>query len=297
MSNLWQKTKFGALLLGCAALFPAGFASAQSTAPTSPTASSNWSSSQAMPPSSQLQLAEGATPANPAALPSAPAPARAAQDQSQDQTYSGWHGSDIVHRMTIEVGGGASGPAGDKADITWGGQFMGGVGVNINRSLAAFLEFQFLSNKLPGAVAAEAGSQGGHYHIVSFTVEPVYDLFPKASNDVYLRGGGGYYHKSINFTDPTQSCGFFYYYYSCGTTNQVVGSFTSNNGGWDIGGGYQHRFGGMYGQSRTRVFAEVRYLDVLSPALKSVAPAGSGLSPVNIDAGTKLMPITLGVRW
>lgn len=291
----WQKTKLSVLAFGCAALFLASFAGAQSAVSTSPTDTSRWSSSQAMPGTGQLQLAEGAAPANPAALPSAPAPARAQQDQ--DQTYSGWHGHDIVHRLTIEAGGGASGPAGDKADITWGGQFMGGVGVNINRSLAAFLEFQFLDNKMPGAIAAEAGSQGGHYHIVSFTVEPVYDLFPKSSNDVYLRGGGGYYHKSINFTDPTVSCGYFYYYYNCGTTNQVVGSFGSNNGGWDIGGGYQHRFGGMYGESRTRVFAEVRYLEVMSPALKGQSPPGSGLNPVNIDADTKLMPITLGIRW
>lgn len=286
----WLSTKCSACFLGCAALLVAGLAHAQSVDPNSQANSQSWSSSQ----SGQVQIADGAMPASPAALPSAPSPAR--QDQSQN-TYSGWHGSDIVHRLTIEAGGGASAPAGDKSDITWGGQFMGGVGVNINRSLAAFLEFQFLDNKLPGAVAAEAGSQGGHYHIVSFTVEPVYDIFPKSSNDVYLRGGGGYYHKSLNFTDPTESCGYFYYYYTCGTSNQVVGSFTSNDGGWDIGGGYQHRFGGMYGMSRTRVFAEVRYVDVLSPGLASKTAPGSGLNPVNIDAGTKLMPITVGIRW
>lgn len=279
-------------VFACAGLLGAALAQAQSVvnSPATSPASSNWSSSQ----SGQMQIAEGASPANPAAegasaLPAAPAPR---QDQGG---YSGWGGHDVMHRLTLEFGGGAVAPAANKNDITWGGQFLIGGGVNVTQNLAAFLEFQYLDNKIPGAVIAETGAQGGRYHIWSFTVDPLWDLFPKAANDVYLVGGGGFYRKTMNFTNPTQSCGFFYYYYTCGTSNQTVGSIGSNNGGWNIGGGYQHRFGGMYGLSRTRFFAQVRYVDVLSPAIRSKSL--NGLAPVSISAGTKLLPITVGFRW
>lgn len=278
-------------VLGCAALFSAVLANAQSVASQSSNSTSNpsagWSSSQ----TGQIQLAEGGTPSNPAAA-ALPA-ATAAQDQDND-TYSGWHGHDIVHRLTLEAGGGFNAPAGDKSYITWGGQFLVGGGVKINRNLAAMIEYQYIDDKLPGAIIAEAGATGGNNHIWSFTIDPQYDLFPKSSNDLYAVGGGGFYRKVTNFTDvePQEFCSYFYC--GIGYVPQTVGHFSSNQGGWNIGGGYQHRFGGMYGMSRTRVFAEVRYLDVLSPA---VTTSANGLGTTTVGAGTRLIPVTFGVRW
>lgn len=288
-------------VLGCAALLAASLATAQTPAnqSSSPAPSSGWSSSQA----GQLQIAEGAAPEMPAAVPATPgapassaalpaAPAPAAQDNNGN--YSGWHGHDIVHRLTIEAGAGANAPSGDKQYITWGGQFLLGAGVNLNRHLAAMIEYQFLDDKIPGAIIAEAGAEGGHDHIWSLTIDPEFDLFPKSSNDVYLVGGGGFYRKVTDFTDvePTEFCEFYY----CGEAyvSQTVGHFSSNQGGFNIGGGYQHRFGGMYGMSRTRFFAEVRYLDVLSPA---VTTQPNGLGTTSVGAGTTVIPITLGIRW
>ncbi len=281
-------------LLGCAALLATGLASAQTARNQAPAAGA-WSSSRA----GTFQLAEGAVPANPA-LPSAPVPT-AAQDDNNSDTYSGWGGHNLLHRLTIEAGGGIAGPAGDSQYVTYGGQFLVGAGLNINRNLAAMIEYQFIDNKMPGHIIAEAGAQSGRYHVWSFTVDPTYDFFPKSSNDVYAVGGGGFYRKLTNFSNPTLTYGCFYYYY-CGPTqtNQVVGHFSSNQGGFNIGGGYQHRFEGMYGESRFRLFAEVRFLDVLSPKI-AAAPGGTGsgavLSPVYIGADTKELPITLGVRW
>jgi hypothetical protein len=43
-----------------------------------------------------------------------------------------------------------------------------------------------------------------------------------------------------------------------------------------------------------KLFAEARYLDVMTPA-SAIAP--NGLNTATVGAGTKLIPITLGVRW
>ena len=147
-----------------------------------------------------------------------------------------------------------------------------------------------------GKLIAQAGAQGGHAHIWSLTLNPVFDLFPKSSNDIYLTGGGGFYRKVTSFTDLVGTS-FCYYFYGCGYgyVPQTVGHFSSNQGGWSIGGGYQHRLRGMYGDSRMKLFAEVRYLDVLTPAV--LGQSANGLAPTTIGADTKLIPITLGVRW
>ena len=289
----WQSLTRRVCFLGCAAMLMAGLANAQSAASNG--SSAGWSSSQ----STSLQLSEAAVPGNPAGLPSAPAPAASSaggQDQNDkdSNTYSGWHGHDIVQRLTFEAGGGMNGPAGDKPYITWGGQFKFGGGVNISRSLALMIDYQYIDDKLPGHIIAEAGATGGNVHLWSFGVDPVFDLFPKSNNSVYVTGGGGFYRKVTNFTNPQQTYFCSFYYCAPGLTNVVVGHYSSNQGGFDVGGGYQHRFGGMYGDSRVRFFAEVTYVDALSPAVTTQA---NGLGTTTVAAGTKVLPITLGFRF
>ncbi|MGA7342060.1 MAG: outer membrane beta-barrel protein [Terracidiphilus sp.] len=232
-------------------------------------------------------------PGGSAALPSAPSPAASAAGQESNGGYSGWKGHDVVQRLTFEAGGGFNAPAGDKAYITWGGQFTVGGGVNFSKRFALLAEYQFLDDKLPGHIIAEAGAQGGHVHLWSFTLDPVVSLFPKSNNDVYVTGGYGFYRKVTSFTDvePTEYC-----YFYCGTAyeSQTVGHFSSNQGGFNIGGGYQHRLGGMYGDSKTRLFAEVRYVDALTPA---VVAYPNGLAETTVGADTKVIPISVGVRW
>ena len=214
----------------------------------------------------------------------------------------------LFGNYALEFGGGFNAPSGDQVeipsttttpsfenkDITWGGQFTLGYGKHFGNNLAALIEYQFIDDKLPGVIIAEAGAEGGHAHIWSLTLDPVYDLFPKASNDVYVTGGGGFYRKVTSFTDvePEEYCEFYY----CGEVYapQVVGHFSSNQGGFNIGGGYLHHFGGMYGPGRMGVFVEARYLDVLSPA---VTTQPNGLGTTSVAADTKLIPITVGLRW
>jgi hypothetical protein len=199
------------------------------------------------------------------------------------------------HHIAFEAGGGFNAPTSDSSsNITWGGNFTVGGGYQFNPHFSTLVEYQFIDDKLPGKLIAETGANGGDAHIWSLTLDPVIDIAPKRSNDLYVTGGGGFYRKVTNFTDPepAEYCTYFY----CGIAyeNQVVGHFSSNQGGWSVGGGYIHRLGGVYGDSRMKLFAEVRYLDVLTPAT-ATSPNGLGVTAVGSD--TKLVPVTLGVRW
>ena len=287
----WKSYARFSCLLVCAAMLVAGFANAQSTVSDNQFNSSGWSSSNA----TTMQLADAAASDNLAALPSAPAPsASAAAQENTTARQSGWHGRNIAHRLTYEIGAGFNAPSGDKQYITWGGQLNLGAGLNINNRLSMLIEYQLLDDKIPGAIIAESGATGGHYHIWSFTMAPVFDLFPKATNDLYLTGGGGFYRKRTDFTDvvPAEYCSF----YGCGIVGQTetVGSFSSNQGGVNVGVGFQHRIGGIYEDGKTKLFAEARFIDVLSPAVNGSA---NGLGVTAIGANTMVVPITLGVRW
>lgn len=176
--------------------------------------------------------------------------------------------------------------------ITTGWNVLIGGGVHVAPNLMIPIEYQFIRTGLAQYIINQAGSQGGNTHIWSFTIDPTFDIVPKASNDLYVKGGGGFYRKVTNFTDPVPQL-FCDYFYGCGyvTVTTVVGHFSSNQGGWNIGGGYYHRFGGIYGTSKMKFFAEARYLDVLTPAV-----AGSTGS-TSIPADTKLIPVTFGFSW
>jgi hypothetical protein len=228
-----------------------------------------------------------------AALPAEPAASGAAAGQEHG---GGYGRQSYLSHLTYEAGGGANAPTNDSSPyITWGGNFTGGVGYRVDPRVSVMAEYQFIDDKLPGALIAETGANGGHAHIWSLTLDPVIDLFPKSSNSVYVTGGGGFYRKVTSFTDPEET--YYCDYYSCypGTTNAVVGHFSSNQGGWSVGGGFTHRLGGIYGESKTKLFAEVRYLDMLTPAVNGITPSGLGVTTVGSD--TKVIPVTLGVRF
>ena len=269
----------------------AGFASAQTT-PSSEQSATAAAATSGFSSSNDLRLPEMAelgTPSGMAALPSAPRPA---SSQGQDRSNGGW-GHKAISNLAFEVGLGPVAPT-DKKFITWGGNITVGGGVNFSKRFATLIEYQFMSNKIPGAIIAETGASGGHAHIWSLTLDPVVSLFPNSENDIYVTGGGGFYRKVTSFTNvlPGQYCN--YYYCGVGYTPQVVGHFSSNQGGFNIGGGYQHRMGGMYGDSKMKLFAEVRYVDVLTPAVRTQP---NGLGTTSVGAGTKLIPINIGIRW
>ena len=263
-------------------LLAAGVASAQSTSSSHTSSSSSYSSSQ----SGLTQVAE-------LALPDAPAPSASASSSGGAGAgqYAGGGKHGILHSWTFEAGGGFNAPISNS--VTYGGQFTAGGGLKFNKYLSTLIEYQFLDAKLPGYLIAEAGANGGYAHIWSFTIDPVIDLMPKATNDVYITGGGGFYRKVTSFTDPEET-EYCYYFCEVGEANEVVGHFSSNQGGINIGAGFQHRLGSMYGDSNTKLFVEARYLDVFSPAVMGSA---NGLGVTSVAANTQIIPVSVGVRF
>lgn len=263
--------------------------SSSSASSSAPAASSSTFESSSLQP----LLADDA--ASLAAMPSAPAPAGSPGAAAAGQSGRYQRSHSWFSNLAFEAGGGFNAPTSASSPyITWGGNFTIGAGKRFNPYLSLLAEYQFIGDKLPGALIAETGAQGGHAHIWSLTLAPVFDLFPSSTNSVYVTGGGGFYRKVTSFTDPvqTQYCSYFYCY--PGVTNVVVGHFSSNQGGWNIGAGFTHRLGGLYGDSRMKLFAEVRYLDIMSPA---VTTQPNGLGTTTVAAGTKIIPVTFGVRW
>ena len=271
--------------LATAALLVAGFAHAQAV--PSGTHSDPINANESSSNDSLLPMAGDG------ALPSAPAEGAGGHGQYDNRSGGGHRG--MFSHLAFEAGGGANAPTGDSSSyITWGGNLTVGGGLHFSHGVSLLAEYQFMDDKLPGALIAETGATGGNAHTWSLTLAPVIDLFPKRTNSVYVTGGGGFYRKVTNFTDPEPTEYCTYYYCGIGYANQVVGHFSSNQGGWNIGAGYTHRLGGVYGDGNMKLFAEARYLDIDTPAAVS---SPNGLGTTTVASGTKVVPVTLGVRF
>jgi len=215
--------------------------------------------------------------------PAAPAASGAAAAHGQYDNHGGGGGSHgLVSRLAFEAGGGFNAPIGnDTPYITWGGNFTIGGGLHFSKRFSLLAEYQFIDDKLPGAFVAAGGGTGGNAHIQSITASPVIELFPKRSTGVYVVGGGGWYHKSTNFT--VEECCDFYGY----PVNVTANSFSSDQLGGNIGLGMDHRLGGVYGDGTMKLFAEARYLYLHTPSITQTDGLGT----------TELIPVPFGVRW
>lgn len=282
----------GITLLSTAIAFFLCTANAQNT--TSPESSSSMSASATESSSNTLLLADDAGLAGLNALPAAPDPNGGA-GQYDNRSHRGGGGGSFMSHMIYEAGGGVNAPSSDSSPyVTWGGNFTVGAGYRFNQNFSTLVEYQFMDDKLPGAIIAQAGATGGHVHIWSLSVDPQYEFNPKSAIGFYAIGGFGFYRSVTSFTDPEQSQFCYYFYCGVQTQNVVVGHYSSNQGGWSIGGGLEHRFAGWNGDGKARVFAEARYLDVLTPAITTQA---NGLGTTTVGADTKVVPVTIGVRF
>jgi hypothetical protein len=114
-----------------------------------------------------------------------------------------------------------------------------------------------------------------------FTLDPVVHLTQEGPVDVYVTGGGGIYHRTVEYTQPVVVPGVYFdpwfgFYPAATTANQVIGSFGQYKGGIDGGVGFSVKLG----QSRIKAFAEARYHHIYTR-----------------NVGTDIIPVSFGFRW
>jgi hypothetical protein len=240
----------------------------------------------ALPVHAQLQTATGSSSADYRFLLDSdelgglePPPAPVAQYGGQTGvTHSAYQSR--WDRLAVEAGGGFTAPLGNSSgDLTWGWNFRGGLGYNVNHKVAVMAEYEFDRNKIPAAILEQVGTPGGNVHTWSLTLDPEWKYKTGGNWGGYVIGGGGFYRQLTSFTEPVLAqgiyCNFFYCYPIYYTTNAVVSHYSSNQGGLNIGTGLT--FGNW---NQAKFFAEARYewLD----------------TPVH---ATQIVPVTFGIRW
>lgn len=194
---------------------------------------------------------------------------------------AGTLGAQEMSRFSFNAGAGFTTPVGNtgrQTDMGW--NIGGGAGINFSPYIGAMLDFRYNSLGVTSSVLNNLGFGGGNLDVFSLTLDPIVHLNPKGHVDVYLTGGGGFYHQYQNFTQPTVAYGtgfnpFFGYYPFAVPANVVVSSYSVNKPGVDGGAGiaFGHKWHGKF-------FAEARYNRIFLG-----------------NYHTDYVPVTFGFRW
>jgi opacity protein-like surface antigen len=188
-----------------------------------------------------------------------------------------------TNKFAFSVGGGFTEPA-KQTDgrFDTGFNVGAGAGYNFHPNFGVMADFGFNHLGVSSRTLNSIGVPDGSGRIYSVTLNPVIRFNPKGRFDAYVTGGGGYYRRTVEFTQPgvqtvTAFDPFYGFYPANIATNVVLGSFTQNKGGLDIGGGVSMR---LRGDSNLKFFAEARYHYIFT-------------SPIR----TTVLPVTFGLRW
>jgi opacity protein-like surface antigen len=188
-----------------------------------------------------------------------------------------------LNKIALTAGGGFTEPVvHSDSRFDPGFHFGFGAGYKLHPRLTLMGEFGFYHLGVSSRILNNVGAPDGSGRIYSVTANPVVHLNPRGRFDPYLIGGGGYYRRTVEFTEPavktvTAFDPFFGFVPVNVATNVVLGSFTQNSGGLNIGGGFSMR---LRGESNTSFFAETRYHYLFT-------------NPVR----TTVLPVTFGIRW
>jgi opacity protein-like surface antigen len=189
-----------------------------------------------------------------------------------------------TNKFTFHLGGGFTQPVRDASDrFERGFNITAGGGVNFTPRFGLLGEFGYNDLDLTTTALTAAGVPAGSGRIYSFTANPIVRFNPRGRFDAYVIGGGGYYRRTVEFTEPTTAVvtafdPFYGVFFPAEIpVNRVLGSFTQNKGGLNIGGGVTFALGQ---DTNTKIFAETRYHHIFT-------------TPID----TNYMPVTFGLRW
>jgi hypothetical protein len=180
------------------------------------------------------------------------------------------------------VGGGFTtpvNPIGSRVDTGW--NITAGAGYNVNHHFGMMLDFIYTENGINRRFLDQVQAPDGTTRIWGFTLDPIIHVTQEGPVDFYVTGGGGIYHRTVEYTQPVIAQGVFFdpwwgFYPAAFGTNQVIGSYGQYKGGINGGVGMSFRLG----SSKVKAFAEARYHHIYTR-----------------NVGTDIIPVTFGFRW
>ncbi|HXC95808.1 MAG TPA: hypothetical protein VNU92_08900 [Edaphobacter sp.] len=230
--------------------------------------------------------------------------------------YSDSHtNADGSAKYSFIVGGGFTLPVGDSHNyLSTSYDFQAGVGRNFSKKFGVQAEFNWanfgfptstLNKQLviynstcPNAGGCGLTQLGGTSHIWSFTLDPIANFYESDTLGAYVIGGGGFYHKTANFTIPSIGtyCDPFYGCFQY-QANQTIDKYTSNAFGVNVGAGMTYKFSRFASE---RFYVEARYVYTFNSERAFSFGDSSGnnfnVFPQNSDK-TGFIPITFGIRF
>jgi hypothetical protein len=225
--------------------------------------------------------------------------APASQNDHQNNGYGGGYVSHDrwgINHLTFEGGGGFTIPTGGGQQfLNNGWNIKAGGGYKFNDRFSAMLDYDYVSMGVPTAILNQVNPQGGGAtHLWSLTINPMYNYKTIGHWGGYVVGGGGFYRKLVNFTQPFNDyCAYYDPFYGCipGVVNRTVAHFSNNAGGVNFGTGFTYKFSDS---GRAKLFVEGKYVWVDNqPSTNSTS--NTGYAPANYR--TEYIPITVGIRF
>ena len=183
-------------------------------------------------------------------------------------------------QYAFEAGGGFNAPIGnDIPYITWGGNFTVGGGLHLSpKPSRCWGNTSSSPTNCPAHWWRPAAGETGNAHIQSITIAPVIDLFPKrATASMWPAAAAGITSQPTSMSWPVMT-------FTDIPVFVTANSFSSNQGGVNLGFGFTHRLGGVYGDGTAKLFAEARYLWIDTPPIGEP----NGLGTNRIDPGHRL---------
>jgi Outer membrane protein beta-barrel domain len=109
-----------------------------------------------------------------------------------------------VPRFAFDIAGGFTQPVGNTSrQLDTGWNIQAGVGFNFSQWVGVMLQADYNRFGINGATLNSAGFPDGDLNVFSATLDPIVHLTPRSHVDVYLIGGGGLYHRTQEFTQPS----------------------------------------------------------------------------------------------